>query len=94
MSQSPLVDKAPKWKDVVNMSGASNLFENFEIALHGDFGTGIKGGELIPSKMELWQLLTGCGAMVYKSVNLFTFSSITSTEKVTGYLSVYVYMLS
>lgn len=73
LSQSPVV-KAPNWKDVVKMSGAGNLFENFEIALHGDFGLGIKGGELFPSKMELWQLLTGCGATVYKSVNLFTFA--------------------
>ena len=42
--------------------------------VHGDFGPGLNGGELIPSKMELWQLLTGYGATVYKSVNLFTFA--------------------
>ena len=74
LSQSPAVIKASNWKDIVNMSAAGNLFENFEIALHGDFGPGIKGGELFPSKMELWQLLTGYGATVYKSVNLFTFA--------------------
>jgi len=74
LSQSPVIHKALDWKVVFQTTGdANNLFENFEIALHGDFGSGIKAGGQTPSKSELWQLLTGCGATVYKSVNLFTF---------------------
>ena len=72
LSQSPVVHL--KWKDIVQRDVENNLFENFEIALHGDFGDGIKSGSIYPSKPELWQLLTGCGAQVYKSVNLFTFA--------------------
>ena len=93
LSQSPMVNNAPIWRDIINNYGASNIFENFEIALHGDFGVGIQGGELAPSKKELWQLLTGCGAKVYKSVNLFTFARgitglcIVNHEKAIGYNS-------
>ena len=72
LSQSPVVHL--KWKDIVQKDVENDLFGNFEIALHGDFGDGIKSGSIYPSKPELWQLLTGCGAQVYKSVNLFTFA--------------------
>ena len=72
LSQRPIVSL--KWKDIIQRNVENDLFESFEIALHGDFGEGIKSGELYPSKPELWQLLTGCGATVYKSVNLFTFA--------------------
>jgi len=72
LSQGPIVSL--KWKDIIQRNVENDLFESFEIALHGDFGEGIKSGELYPSKPELWQLLTGCGATVYKSVNLFTFA--------------------
>merc|ERR1712226_1215566 len=72
LSQSPM--NILKWKDFIQRNREETLLENFEIALHGDFGNGIKSGEAYPSKAELWQLLTQCGATVYKSVNLFTFA--------------------
>ena len=62
------------WAQVFQTQQHNNkLFHNFEMALHGDFGGGIKTGDHNPSKSELWQLLTACGATVYRSVNLFTF---------------------
>ena len=72
LSQSPIT--ILKWKDIIQRNREITLLENFEIALHGDFGDGVKSGEAYPSKAELWQLLTQCGATVYKSVNLFTFA--------------------
>ena len=61
------------WAQVFQTQQRHKLFHNFEIALHGDFGAGIKTGDHNPSKSDLWQLLTACGATVYRSVNLFTF---------------------
>jgi hypothetical protein len=72
LSQSPM--NILKWKDFIQRNREETILENFEIALHGDCGNGIKSGEAYPSKPELCQLLTLCGATVYKSVNLFTFA--------------------
>lgn len=74
LSQSPRPHNCCNWKKALEIYGESNVFKKFEVALHGDFGSGISGGQIIPSRSELWRLLVGCGAKVYNSVNLFTFA--------------------
>ena len=74
LSQSFLPQNDINWKDLLENFGGKKVFENLEIALHGDFGSGISGGQVSPSKSELLRLLIGRGAKIYNSVNLFTFA--------------------
>jgi len=74
LSQSFLPQNDINWKDLLENFGGKKVFENLEIALHGDFGSGISGGQVSPSKSELSRLLIGRGAKIYNSVNLFTFA--------------------
>ena len=74
LSQCFLPQNNISWKDLLDNFGGKKVFENLEIALHGDFGSGISGGQVSPSKSELLRLLIGRGAKVYNSVNLFAFA--------------------